>query len=75
MKKSVLKNSVKFTGKHSRQSLFFNKVADLRPATLFKKRLWRGCFPVDFTKFLRTLFTENTSGQLLLNFMHEFFLT
>ena len=44
MKKSVLKNSVKFTGKHPRQSLFFNKVADLRPATLLKKRLWRGVF-------------------------------
>ena len=41
MKKGVLKNSVKFTGKHARQSLFFNKVADLRPATLLKKTLAR----------------------------------
>ena len=27
-----------------------------RPATLLKKRLWRRCFPVNFAKFLRTLF-------------------
>ena len=38
-KKIVLRNFAKFTGKHLCQSLFFNKVADLRPATLFKKRL------------------------------------
>ena len=28
-KKGVLRNFAKFTGKHLRQSLFFNKVADL----------------------------------------------
>ena len=38
-KKGVLKNFTKFTGKHLCQSLFFNKVAGLRPATLLKKRL------------------------------------
>ena len=26
------------------------------PATLLKKRLWHRCFPVNFVKFLRTLF-------------------
>ena len=36
-KKGVLKYFTKFTGKHLRWSLFFNKVADLRPETLFKK--------------------------------------
>ena len=30
-KKGVLRNFTKFTGKHLCQSLFFNKVADLRP--------------------------------------------
>ena len=30
MKKSVLRNFAKFTGKHLCQSLFFKKVADLR---------------------------------------------
>ena len=38
------------------QSLLFNKIADLRPATLFKKRLRHRRFPVNFVKFLRTLF-------------------
>ena len=42
--KSVLKNFAKFTGKHVRLSLFFNKVAGLLPATLLKKRLWHRCF-------------------------------
>ena len=38
-KKGVLKNFAKFAGKDLCQSLFFNKVASLRPATLLKKRL------------------------------------
>ena len=38
--------------------------------TLFKKRLWHRCFPVNFAKFLRTPFSQNTSGRLLLNYMH-----
>ena len=33
MKKSVLRNFINFTGKHLCQSLFFNKIADLKPAT------------------------------------------
>ena len=39
----------------------------LRPATLLKKRLWHRCFPTNFVKFLRTPFSQNTSGRLLLN--------
>ena len=38
-----------------------NKAAGLRSATLFKKRLWHRCFPVNFAEFLRTPFVENTS--------------
>ena len=30
--------------------------------TLLKKRLWHRCFPVNFAKFLRTPFLQNTSG-------------
>ena len=67
MKKGVLRNFTKFTGKHLCQSLFFNNVAGLRPATLLKKRLWHRCFPVNFAKFLRTPFLQNTYGRLLLN--------
>ena len=35
-KKGILKNVAKFTGKHMRQSLFFNKVTGLRSATSLK---------------------------------------
>ena len=52
--KGVLENITKLAGKHFWQSLFFNKVAGLRPATLLKKRLWHRSFPVNLVKFLRT---------------------
>ena len=61
-KKFVLRNFAKFTRKHLCQSLFFDKVAILRPASLLKKRLWYRCFLVNFGKFLRTPFLQNTSG-------------
>ena len=56
MKKSVLRNFTKFTGKHLRRGLFLNKIADLKPATLLSKRLWKLCFLVNFAKSLRTPF-------------------
>ena len=56
MKKGVLRNFTKFTGKHLCQSVLFNKVADLRPATSLKKRIWHRRFPVNFAKFLRRPF-------------------
>ena len=46
------------------QSLFFNKVAGLK--ILLKKRIWLWCFPVNYVKFLRTPFLQNTSGRLIL---------
>ena len=66
VKKGVLKNFAKFTGKHLCSSLFLNKVAGLRPVTLFKKRLWHRCFPVNFAKFLGTPLLQNTYGWMLL---------
>ena len=65
-RKGVLRNFAKFTGKRLCQSLFFNKVAGLRSATVFKKRLWHMCFPVNFAKFLRTLFFIEHLWWLLL---------
>ena len=56
VKKGVLKIFTKFTGKH----------LWLSPATLLKRRLRHRCFPLNFVKFLRTAFLQNTSGQLLL---------
>ena len=55
MKKGVLKIFAKFTGKNLRQGLFFNKVASLRPSTLFKKRLAQ-MFSCDICKISRTRF-------------------
>ena len=40
---------------------FFSKVAGLG-------RLWHRCFPVNFAKFLRTPFLQNTTGRLLIDF-------
>ena len=56
--KGVVRNFAKLTGKHLCQSLFLNTV---QPATLLKRRLWHRCFPVNFAKFLRTPFSQNTS--------------
>ena len=53
IKKGVLKNFAKFTGKQLCQGLFFNKVA---ACNVFKKRLWHRYFPVNFAKFLEYLF-------------------
>ena len=72
IKKAVLKNLTKFTGKHLCQNLFSNKVAGLSSATLLKKRLWQRCFPLNFAKFLRKSFLQNTSRGLLLAFMKAF---
>ena len=58
VKKGVLKNFTKFTGKH------LCRASGLQ--LYFKKRLWHRCFPANFVKFLRTLFLQNTSGRLLL---------
>ena len=66
MKKGVLENFTKLTGKYLCQSLVSNKVAGLRPATLLKMRLWHRCFTVSFVKFLRAPFLEKSFGRLLL---------
>ena len=68
VRKGVLRNVVKFTGKYLCQSLFFNKVAGLRLATLLRNKLRHKCFPVNFTKFLRTPFSIKHLWWLLSNF-------
>ena len=61
----VLKIFAKFTSKHLRWSLFFNKFAGFQPATLFKKTPQHRCFPLNFAKFLNfKISTHNT---------HDFF--
>ena len=66
-KKGVLRDFSKFTGKHLCRSLFFNKVAGLRPATLLKKKLLHRCFPANVGKFLRTSFLIEHPRWLLLS--------
>ena len=58
--KGDFKSSAKFTGKQLCQSLFFNKVF------YRKKRLWKRCFPVNFSKFLETSILNNIYKRLLL---------
>ena len=54
VRNGLLRNIVKFIGKHLCQSLIFNKVVGLRPATLLKKRLWhiRSFFPFHYIQRL-----------------------
>ena len=70
IKEGVLRNFSKFTGKHLCQSLFFNKVASScrHEATLLKKRFWHAYFPVNFEKFLRRPFLQNTEWLLLIHY-------
>ena len=54
VKKVVLRKLVKF-----------RKNSCLRPATLLKKSLRYRCFSLNFAKFLRTSFLQNTSGDCI----------
>ena len=71
--KGVLRNFAKFTGKHLCQSLFFNKVAGLRPATLIKKRLWHCGFLRILRNFWEKLFLKNTSSGCFWEIKNSFF--
>ena len=63
IKKGILKNFVKLT---PYQSLFFNKVADLRPACNFvEKGSVAQVFSCEFCKILRTPLLQNTWRLLL----------
>ena len=42
-----------------------------RFATLLTNSLWYRCFPMNFVKFIRTPFLQNTSGRLLVLFPHK----
>ena len=57
----VLRNFAKFTGKHLCQGLF---VSGPKACNFIKKRLWHRYVRANFAKFLRTSFSQNTSGRL-----------
>ena len=69
VKKGVLRNFAKFTGKHLCQRFLFNKAA-CQTCNFIKKRI-SSTGPVNFAKFLRTAFSQDTSGRLLLLFLHK----
>ena len=78
-RKGVLRNFVKLTGKRLCQNLFFNKVPDLRPATLLKKAQVFSCEFCEISKI--TFFTEHFWWLLLFlctfrfaRFLHWFLL-
>ena len=56
----------KFAGKNLSRSPF------LIESQAFNLFIQHGCFPVNFTKFLRTPVLWNTSGQLVLNMLPHF---
>ena len=58
--KGVVRNFAKSIKKRLGQSPFLTNLQ--AKGTLLKKRLWHMCFPVNFAKFLRTSFLQNTSG-------------
>ena len=60
-KKGVLKKFLTIHLKTPLLGSYFNRVSGLRAVTLLKKRLQHRCFQVNFMKFLRTPFLQNTS--------------
>ena len=58
-----------FLQKQSPEVFYKKRCCNLRPATLLKKRLCSRCFPVNFTKFLRTPFLQNCFFIRLLLFL------
>ena len=61
-KKGVLKDFAKFTGTQWYQDLSFKKVAGLRSVNYSKKKLWHGCFLVNFVKILKAPSLINIFG-------------
>ena len=58
-KNGVLKNFAKFTEKHLCYSLFINKIAGLRPATLLKRETLAEVFSCEFCEiFKNNIFME-----------------
>ena len=69
-KKGVLRNFAKFTGKHPCQSLFLIKL-QAGGLQFIKKDSGTGVFSVNFVKFLRTPFLQNTPERVLLDYQKD----
>ena len=68
---SVRKENSKNSQENTCARVSFLKRA-LKACNFIKKRLWHRCFPVNFAKFLRTPFSQNTSGRLLLFIIKDY---
>ena len=68
---SLIRNFAKFEGKHLCESLFFNKVVGLSPATLLKVTLAQ----VFSCEFYKAPFLQNSSGRLFLQLVLRHLLT
>ena len=64
IKKAILKDFVRFTGKHLCWSLFFNKLAGHKPCNFIKKKLQHRCFLANIDKFGRSPILKNICEQL-----------
>ena len=64
--KRVFLKTLQNVQKNTLPESLFNKVAGLRVRKFIKKRFQHRCFPVNFAKFLRPLFVQNTSELLQL---------
>ena len=63
VEKVFLKNSHNSQENNCVRILYLNKVAGLRPATLFKKKLCRQVFSCRFYEIFQSTFLQNTSGS------------
>ena len=70
MKKGILRNFAKFTGKHLCQSLFFNKVAGT--CNFIKKETLAQVFSCEFCEISKNTFFTDTSGRLILKTLLKF---
>ena len=74
-RKGVLINFAKLTGKNLRQSLFFNKVAGLKPTTLLKKKILVQVFSCKFCKIYKnTFFIEHVRTTASISYSYPILL-
>ena len=60
-------NFAKSSEIHVYRGLFFGKVLGFQAATFLKTRRIYRCFPLNFAKFFRAPFLQNTSRRMLLS--------
>ena len=72
-KKYVFRNFAKFTGKHQCQSLYFDKVAGMRTATLLKDKTVAQVFSCEFCEIFKSTFLAENLRWLLLKISEKWY--